>query len=150
MSKELVTNQTQVYSFMEMSLKNQREQVGAMEMLLQNMLGVEKRVDEKLVKVEKVESRIEELAKELRDENRLLPAEIDDLFMSVVAKSTELAKIRHKEEDEKFTRIVGKYRKNIWSKLKKKFGVSKYIHIKRIDYQPAMDFVNGFDPEDYL
>lgn len=142
MSKQLI-EQKQVYSFLQKSIESQREQGNAMEVMLNRMMEIENGVNE-------TAAEISILAKQIKDENRLLPAEIDDLFMAVVNKSTALAKIRHNEEDEKFTKIVGKYRKNIWSKMKKKFGTSKYIHIKRIDFTPAIDFVNSFDPEDYI
>lgn len=142
MSKQL-SEQKQVYSFLQKSIESQREQGNAMEIMLNRMMEIENGVNE-------TAAEISILAKQIKDENRLLPAEIDDLFMAVLSKSTELAKVRHNEEDEKFTKIVGKYRKNIWSKMKKKFGTSKYIHTKRIDFQPSLDFVKNFDPEDYI
>ncbi|MGG4217267.1 ORF6C domain-containing protein [Paenibacillus jamilae] len=133
----------QVYSFLQKSLANQREQGNAMEVMLDRMMVIEQSVNQ-------TAAEIQVFAKEFRDINRLLPAEIDELYMAVVEKSTELAKIRHKEVEENFPKIVGKYRKNIWSKMKKKFGTSKYIHIKRIDFEPALSFVANFDPENYL
>lgn len=142
MSKQLV-EQKQVYSFLQKSLENQREQGTAMEVMLGRMMEIENDVNQ-------TAAEIKVLARQIKDENRLLPAEIDDLYMAVVEKSTELAKIRHHEEDESFTKIVGRYRKNIWSKLKKKFATSKYIHLKRVDYEAALEFVSNFDPEDYL
>lgn len=142
MSKQLA-EQKQVYSFLQKSIDNQREQGNAMEMMLNRMMEIENNVNE-------TAAEMNVLAKQIKDENRLLPAEIDDLYMLVVEKSTELAKNRHQEKDDVFTKIVGKYRKNIWSKMKKKFATSKYIHLKRVDFQPAMDFVTNFDPEDYM
>ena len=142
MSKQL-KDTNQVYSFLQKSLENQREQGNALEIMLGRMIDIESNVLQSAAE-------IKVLAKEIRDDNRLLPAEIDDLWVAVRDKSTELAKIRHKEEDDSFTRVVGKYRKNIWSKMKKKFGTSKYIHIKRVDFKPALEFVSGFDPEDYM
>lgn len=142
MSKELAEQQ-QVYSFLQKSLEKSRATDNTLELMLNRMMDIETNVNQ-------TAAEIKVLAKEIRDENRLLPAEIDDLYSLVVEKSNELAKHRHSEEDEVYTKIVGKYRKNIWSKLKKKFGVSKYIHIKRVDYKPCMEFVRSFDPEDYL
>jgi hypothetical protein len=142
MSKQLA-EQKQVFSFLKKSIDSQREQGNAMELMLNQMMEIQGSVNDTAAEV-----RV--LARQIKDENRLLPAEIDDLYMLVVEKSTELAKIRHHEEDETFTKIVGRYRKNIWSKMKKKFATSKYIHLKRIDFQPAMDFVTNFDPEDYM
>lgn len=142
MSKQ-VREVNQVYSFLQKSLENQRSQSDAMAMMLQRMMEVETNVNQ-------TAAEIKVLAKQIKDENRLLPAEIDDLWNEVRDKSVELAKYRHHEEDEGFTRIVGKYRKNIWSKMKKKFGTSKYIHIKRVDFTPALEFVRTFDPEDYM
>lgn len=142
MSKQL-KEVNQVYSFLQKSLEHQREQGTALEVMLGRMIEIETNVNE-------TAAEIKVLAKQIKDENRLLPAEIDDLWVAVREKSTELAKYRHAEEDEKFSRVVGKYRKNIWSKMKRKFGTSKYIHLKRVDFPAAMEFVESFDPEDYL
>lgn len=142
MSKQLA-EQHQVYSFLQKTLEKSREQDNALQLMLNRMLEVETNVNE-------TAAEIKVLAKEIRDENRLLPSEIDELFEAVVAKSVSLAKVRNEEEDEHFPRVVGKYRKFIWSKLKKRFGTSKYIHIKRIDFNPALQFVAEFNPEDYI
>jgi uncharacterized protein YoxC len=133
----------QVYSFLQKSLETQREQGNALQLMLNRMMEIETNVNN-------TAAEIKILAKQIKDENRLLPAEIDELWIAVRDKSIELAKIRHKEEDENFSRIVGKYRKNIWSKMKRRFGTSKYIHIRRADFDAAMNFVRTFDPEDYL
>lgn len=142
MSKQLAEQQ-QVYSFLQKTLDKSREQDSALQLMINRMLEIETNVNE-------TAAEIKVLAKEIRDDNRLLPSEIDDLYNAVVEKSVSLAKDRNDEEDEHFTKVVGKYRKFIWSKMKKKFGTSKYIHIKRIDFKPALQFVSDFNPEDYI
>ncbi len=132
-----------VYSFLQKSLQGQREQSNVLQTMLDQMLEIESNVLQTAAEV-KV------LAKEIRDENRLLPAEIDDMYMAVVAKSISLAKVRNNESDDGFTKIVGKYRRMIWSKMKKHFGASKYIHTKRINFKAVLEFIESFNPEDYL
>jgi len=146
-----------VVEIVERSIENSENQLSAMKAMLEQVKLISnetKLVSEKVYvlanDVSEAKKEISQFEKEFKDTNRLLPSEIDELFMSVVDKSTELAKVRNHEEDEKFTKIVGKYRKMIWSKLKKRFGVSKYIHIKRVDFEPCMEFIKSFNPEDYI
>lgn len=150
MAIQMPESNENVYSFLQLSLRNQRDQVNALDVIISRMQEIENRVDEKVTKVEQIESNVSLLAKEIRDENRLMPSEIDDLFNAVVEKSIQIAKLNHPDEGEKFTKSVGKFRKLIWSKLKKHFGVSKYIHVKRVDYEPALAFIDGFTLEDYI
>lgn len=145
MNNQLPENQSgQVYPFLiRKSIESQREQINNMEIILNRMEEIEKNVTETSVE-------IKILAKQITDENRLLPAEIDELYISVVEKSISLAKARNKEEDEGFSKVVGKYRKLVWSKVKKRYGISKYIHLRRVDFKDALSFVSVFNPEDYL
>lgn len=132
-----------VYAIIQQQLEAQRQQTEMMQAMLNNMQTIEERVTEAY-------GQISNLHKQITDENRLMPGEIDDLYQAVVDKSTELAKKNYSEEEDVFTKIVGKYRKCIWSKMKKRFGVSKYIHIRRIDFDEAMQFVRSFRPEEHL
>ncbi|MCY9542666.1 ORF6C domain-containing protein [Paenibacillus alvei] len=143
MNNALVQSNNDVYSFLESSLARQQEQGTAMQMMLSQMKKVEANVLETAAKVEV-------LAKEIRDENRLLPSEIDELFQATVSRSIELTKMTPGVEESQFTPYVGKYRKLIWRKMNKHFGVSKYIHIKRIDFENAIEFAKSFDPKDYI
>ncbi|BFH10840.1 ORF6C domain-containing protein [Paenibacillus melissococcoides] len=143
MSNLLVQNQGDVYSFLEHSFKRQQEQGAAMQVMLSQMKKVEANVLETAAKVEV-------LAKEIRDENRLLPSEIDELFQATVTRSIELTKMTPGVEEAQFTKFVGKYRKMIWRKMNRHFGVSKYIHIKRIDFEKAVEFAKSFDPKEYI
>ncbi|EJW19191.1 ORF6C domain-containing protein [Paenibacillus alvei] len=143
MNNALVQSNNDVYSFLESSLARQQEQGTAMQMMLSQMKKVEANVLETAAKVEV-------LAKEIRDENRLLPSEIDELFQATVSRSIELTKMTPGVEESQFTQYVGKYRKLIWRKMNKHFGVSKYIHIKRIDFENAIEFAKSFDPKDYI
>lgn len=133
----------QVYSLIQKQLEAQRQQNEMMQAMLNNMQSIEE-------KVVGAYEQITELHKQITDENRLLPGEIDDLYQAVVEKSTELAKKNYSEQEEMFPKVVGKYRKGIWSKMKKRFGVSKYIHIRRIDFEEAIGFVRSFKPEEHL
>jgi uncharacterized protein YoxC len=98
---------------------------------------------------EKVEE-VQMMVQEVRDSVTLSDAECYQLQYAVRTKSNALTKDRYKETDEKFNDLVGKYRRMIWSKLKDRFSVAKYSHIRRIDFDDAMEFANDFRPEDYL
>ncbi|MEK5416301.1 ORF6C domain-containing protein [Paenibacillus sp. FSL L8-0708] len=143
MSVNLPQETNNMFSFLQHSLEKSKEHDNVLQVLIDEFREMHTEVKE-------TASEVKILAKEIRDENRLLPAEIDDLYNAVVHKSILLAKVNNSEDDDNFTKIVGKYRRLIWSKLKKKFGVSKYIHVKRIDFKPTMEFIQTFNPEDYL
>jgi DNA repair exonuclease SbcCD ATPase subunit len=139
------------------SIENSEGQLAAMKAMLDQMKSYSdeaKEVREEVIDLSQdmrdTRKEMAQFEKEFRDTNRLLPSEVDDVYTSVVDRSLELAKIRHTESDDNFTKIVGKYRRMIWSKLKKRFGTSKYIHIKRMDYVSSLMFIENFDPEDYI
>lgn len=98
---------------------------------------------------EKVEE-VQIMVQEVRDSVTLIDAECYQLQQAVRFKSNELTKHRYKESDEKFKDMVGRYRRMIWSKLKERFEVAKYSHIRRIDFDDAIYFVQDFRPEDYI
>lgn len=98
---------------------------------------------------EKVEE-VQMMVQEVRDSVTLTDSECYQLQFSVRMKSNALTKDRYKETDEKYKDMVGRYRRMIWSKLKDRFSVAKYSHIRRIDFDDAVDFVHDFRPEDYI
>ncbi|WP_274362716.1 ORF6C domain-containing protein [Paenibacillus thermotolerans] len=98
---------------------------------------------------EKVEE-VQIMVQEVRDSVTLSDSECYQLQYAVRMKSNTLTKDRFKESDEKFKDMVGRYRRMIWSKLKDQFSVAKYSHIRRIDFDDAVDFVQNFRPEDYI
>lgn len=143
-----------VFSFLEASLKNQEESTSYMKTMLYEMRSALDEVKETRDQVVDVQQEVDgvklemvDLAKQIKDENRLLPSEVDDLFNAVVIKSIQLAKTYHEKEEEEFKKIVGKYRRLVWRKINKHFGTSKYIHIKRKDFQSALDYIRDFDLE---
>lgn len=96
-------------------------------------------------RIDNVENKIDEFEKKFNDENRLLPAETDDIYNAVIAKSTKLVKTVYAEgdiSDEEFKKEVGLMRRRIWARLKKRYGVSKYIHMKRKDFDDALQYIN--------
>ncbi|MFB5761148.1 ORF6C domain-containing protein [Paenibacillus medicaginis] len=98
---------------------------------------------------EKVEE-VQMMVQEVRDSVTLTDAECYQLQHAVRIRSNTLTKDRYTETDGKFNETVGKYRRMIWSKLKDRFSVAKYSHIRRIDFDDAVDFVQDFRPEDYI
>ena len=98
---------------------------------------------------EKVEE-VQMMVQEVRDSVTLTDTECFQLQNLVHKKSNTLTKDRYKETDEKFKDMVGRYRRMVWSKLKSRFEVVKYSHIRRIDFEDAVEFVREFRPEDYI
>jgi uncharacterized protein YoxC len=98
---------------------------------------------------EKVEE-VQMMVQEVRDSVTLSDTECYQLQYAVRTKSNALTKDRYKETDEKFNEMVGRYRRMIWSKLKDQFSVAKYSHIRRIDFDDALEFSQTFRPEDYI
>jgi uncharacterized protein YoxC len=93
---------------------------------------------------------VQMMVQEVRDSVTLTDAECYQLQSLVRKKSNGLTKDRYKESDEKFKDMVGRYRRMIWSKLKERFEVAKYSHVRRIDFDDAAEFVKEFRPEDYI
>lgn len=98
---------------------------------------------------EKVEE-VQIMVQEVRDSVTLTDQECYQLQFAVHAKSNALTKDRFTEDDETFSQIVGRYRRMIWSKMKDRFSVAKYSHIRRIDFDDALEFAQCFRPEDYI
>lgn len=150
MSANLPEKSIIVHSFLQQSLEKSRAQDTAMQLMINhikeiesNVINVEKNVESKFTKVSEMVQRVE-------DSVTLIYAEEKNLQSAVYAKSTNLAKDRFAEEDDEFNKVVGKYRRMIWSKLKNKFQVPRYNCIRRIDFADAVMFVESFNPEDYL
>lgn len=93
---------------------------------------------------------VQMMVQEVRDSVTLTDAECYQLQSLVRKKSNSLTKDRYKESDEKFKDLVGRYRRMVWSKLKDRFEVAKYSHVRRIDFDDAVDFIKEFRPEDYI
>jgi uncharacterized protein YoxC len=136
-------NSTDYLQVIERTLQMTEQQGAAIRMLLDGINQV--RVD--------VNERVEEvqiMVQEVRDSVVLIDQECYTIQKSVHAKSIELTKDRFKESNEEFKTVVGQYRRMIWSKLKVRFEVARYPHIRRIDYLDAVHFVQSFRPEDYI
>lgn len=136
MAKQITKPNENVYQFMEQTIVQQENGAKAMRMMF--------------TEVKNIRDEMRGLAKEIRDENRLLPAEIDELYEAVRLKSINIVKNSTDLEGDGFKKEVGKTRKFMWSKLKKRFGVSKYIHLPRKDFEKAMEFVKTFSVLDHV
>lgn len=124
------------YSILQKSLD--RDQL-----ILSRMLRIEKNVEEKFTSMVAMLNRVE-------DSVTLTDAECYDLKTAVFKRSVDLTKDRYNQEDDEFSKVVGKHRRLIWKKLKEKFKVARYTHIRRIDFEEAMEFVNTFRIEDHI
>ena len=124
--KEVVSNQK---SMLEAML----ESVGNMEQMMDEMKNMKQ-------DVEQTKEDIDKFKKDFEDNNRLLPGEVDDLYNNVCDRSIKLVRQMGIQDEEEFKKEVGKTRRRIWTKLKKNFGISKYINLQRKYYDEAMDF----------
>ena len=119
------------------------QQGAAVRMLFDGMVAIKTEMAE-----DKEEMKM--MVQEVRDSVTLNDAECDLMQQAVRLKSIELTKHRFKDSDMKFKEMVGRYRRMIWSKLKENFSVAKYSHLRRIDFDDAIEFVKNFQPEDYI
>ncbi|MNW38770.1 ORF6C domain protein [compost metagenome] len=138
-----MTEQTDYFPVIERQLQLTEQQGAAIRMLFDGMKQIHSDMTEK---VEEVQIMVQEV----RDSVTLTDAECYQLQHAVRLKSNELTKHRYKESDEDYKAMVGRYRRMIWSKMKERFEVAKYSHIRRIDFNDSVDFVRDFRPEDYI
>lgn len=139
----MVNPQIDFITIAERQMQLTEDQGKAIRVLVEGIKQVQTDVTEKLEEVQII-------VQEVRDSVTLIDAECYQLQQAVRLKSNELTKHRYKESDEKFKDMVGRYRRLIWSKLKERFEVAKYSHIRRIDFNDSIDFVRDFIPEDYI
>lgn len=136
-------NQPDYLTIVERQLQLTEAQGVAIRGLWDGMKQMQEDVAEKVGEVQM-------MVQEVRDSVTLTDAECYQLQSLVRKKSNGLTKDRYKESDEKFKDMVGRYRRMIWSKLKERFEVAKYSHVRRIDFDDAVDFIKEFRPEDYI
>lgn len=135
--------QSDYFPVIERQLELTEQQGAAIRMLFDGLKQMHTDMTEK---VEEVQIMVQEV----RDSVTLTDTECFQLQQAVRIKSNELTKHRYKESDESFKDMVGRYRRMIWSKLKQRFEVAKYSHIRRIDFDDSIDFVRDFRLEDYI
>lgn len=145
MAKQLVkrNSEKQIFSILEAQLQRQDEQGRTIHTMFD---GIKSMYGEFAEGMEEMKM----LVQEVRDSKTLTDTECYELQSAVAMKSIALTKDRINEEEEYFPKVVGKYRWMIWKHLKHKFHVPKYNHIRRIDFEEAIAFVQTFRPEDYI
>ncbi|MEK4451581.1 MULTISPECIES: ORF6C domain-containing protein [Paenibacillus] len=136
-------NTDQLLTVVGQQLKMTEQQGTALRMMFEGMNAFKAEIIEH-------KEEVQMMVQEVRDSVTLTDAECYQLQYGVRMKSAQLTKDRYKETDEKFKDIVGRHRRSIWSKLKERFEVAKYSHIRRIDFDDAIEFIKTFRPEDYL
>jgi hypothetical protein len=145
MSKSLVKQgtQKQIFSILEAQLNRQDEQGKTIHTMFDSVKVMYHDFSQKF-------ETMTEMVQEVRDSVTLNDAERTTLQSDVATKSIELAKDRHNEGEERFSKVVGYYRHMIWKSLKAKYQVPKYHCIRRVDYQDSREFVQSFRPEDNI
>ncbi len=145
-----MSNHQDVFSVLEMSVKNQKEQAGTIALMFEAIKQTVQTIQEAEARISISENRIQLIADKIDREVRLFPSEVGDLFQAVVRKSSSEAKLHKAQTDEGFPALAGRIRRKIWSELKKRYSVSKYIEIPRKDYEDALAFVERFSIADYV
>jgi uncharacterized protein YoxC len=149
----LVSNQVStqdLFGMLEHQLNLTEKQGTAIRFLFEGMKKMNDEMSEKEARVDEKVEDMQMMVQEVRDSVTLTDQECYQMQQAVKFKTNELTKHRYKESDMKFNQMVGKYRRLIWSKMKERFEVAKYSHIRRIDFADAIEFVQNFLPEDYL
>ncbi|MEK3699309.1 MULTISPECIES: ORF6C domain-containing protein [unclassified Paenibacillus] len=143
-------NQGNTLAMLENQLKQSEAQGAAVRMMFEEMKQMHENIQEMKLDVSEKFEECQIMVQEVRDSVTLIDAECDQMQAVVRLRSNELTKHRFKDSDMKFKEMVGKYRRTIWSKLKEQFSVAKYSHLRRIDFEDAIEFVQKFQPEDYM
>ncbi|MCL6605521.1 MAG: ORF6C domain-containing protein [Paenibacillus sp.] len=145
----LVEHQS-ILGFVEKQLNLTEQQGAAIRMLFEGMKRMNDDMTEKQVVMDEKVEEVQMMVQEVRDSITLTDEECYRMQQAVISRTNELTKHRFKSADVKFKDMVGRYRRLIWSKLKERFSVAKYSHIRRIDFEDAIEFVQFFQPEDYI
>ncbi|GMA50184.1 hypothetical protein GCM10025857_15410 [Alicyclobacillus contaminans] len=139
-----------IIPMLELSVRNQQETSNALSMMLEAVKQMASAAEQASLTAQEARAEaqtavteVREIADEVRNSVWLFPAESNELHDAVRERSIELAKMNQVSE-ERFTETVGKIRRRIWSNLKKRYGVAKYIYIPHSQYTDAMDFVQNF------
>lgn len=145
MSKALrkVESEKQIFSILEAQLRRQDEQGKTIHAMVDGIKEMYGEFTEGMAEMKM-------LVQEVRDSKTLLDAERFDLQSAVTSKAISLTKDRLEEETDEFPKVVGKYKRLIWKRLKQRYQVPKYSHIRRIDFNESIAFVHEFLPEDYI
>lgn len=132
--------QGNVYSFLRHSLEKSKAQDAALEAVVNRM--------------EAIETNVTSMYQELKDSITILYAEQDTLKSIVSKAAYDAAKYHLIEEGEGYPtpgsaleaqirEFAGFAMRHQWKLLKDHFKVTKYIHIRRIDFESAVRFLNG-------
>lgn len=132
--------QEDVYSFLRHQLEKSKAQDAALEAVIN--------------KVEQIETNVTSMYLELKDSITILYAEQDMLKSKVAGAAYDAAKEYLIEDGESYPlpgtaeeaeirEMAGYGMRYQWKLLKDHFEVSKYIHIRRIDFQNALTFLDS-------
>ncbi len=140
----LPQDQGNVYSFLRHSLEKSKAQDAALEAVVNRM--------------ESIETNVTAMYQELKDSITILYAEQDTL-KSIVSKAAYDAAKHHlldegqsypvqgSAEEAQIREMAGFGMRFQWKLLKDHFEVTKYIHIRRVDFRRAVSYLEGLDLE---
>lgn len=137
-----MNNELQTMGVLKQALVTQGQQSEALIAVIERMEEQEKRVDKKI-------NEVEQLVKAVDEKVHLDDKEAYDIQKLVGNRSSEFAKIFLEKEGYEvpfdtniFLAKVGQVRSVIYRRLKHKFGVTKYTHIRHTQFNEAVEFLN--------
>lgn len=142
--------QKEVYSILQKQIDNQKQQAETNQLILNEIIDIRNEVVSVKSDMDKSVKAMEAMVIEVKNDIKLYDHEAYEIQQAVYHRSISLANDRYGNDDPDYTKIVGKYRRFMWSKLKHHFQVAKYSHIRRVDFKDAEHFVKKFYPEDYI
>jgi len=130
----------------KLNLVRQQEQGQQMLSILDEVQKIKGDVNEKFTEMSV-------MVQEVRDSVTLTYEEQKELQSKVFSASIGFAKESLDGEEvsrEEFSKIVGKFRRSIWKKLKELMNVPRYPSIRRVDYKNSIEFVDSLRMKDFL
>ena len=140
-----MSNDLQTMDVLKQALVQQNQHGEALVAVIERMEEQEKRVD---VKIKEVVDLVEVVSNKVHLEDK----EAFDIQSAVNRKATEFAKnyLINKGFESPFgTNLflskIGQMRRAVYKRLRQKFNVTKYTHLKHVDFEEAMKFIESIE-----
>ncbi len=130
----------------KLSLERQNEQGKALVEVINHIEEIKSDVDEKFTEMSVMLQKVEDSVTLTYQEQKEIQSLVHKVSASFAKESLDGEKVERKE----FSKIVGKFRRSIWKKLKDRMNVPRYPAIRRIDFENAVEFVQSLKMKDFL
>lgn len=126
------------------SSQAQLEAIQGMLISMENMCDEVKTIK---VDIDNTKYEVKQLKDEIIDEIRLTQQQIDEIYNLVKNKVSGYLINKDVFDTEKFSVLYRKFIMKFWSIIKRRYGVSRYMEIKRKDFHNARDFIINYNLE---